>query len=74
MMMSISFTHCLYCFPCPVALVLEAFGGGSGHTLLDGVQCTGSELRLSECPQSGVTVNCLHTKDAAVKCLSGERY
>ena len=39
------------------------------------MQCTGSELRLSECAHSGVGVhNCRHIKDAGVRCLSGERY
>ena len=57
-----------------VAIALEKFGGGSGPILLDDVQCTGSELRLSECAHSGVEVHdCSHTEDAGVRCLSGER-
>ena len=51
------------------------FGGGRGQILLDDVQCTGSELRLSECAHSGVGVHdCRHIKDAGVRCLSGEKY
>ena len=50
------------------------FGGGRGRIQLDDVQCTGSELTLSECAHSGVGVhNCRHVNDAGVRCLSGEK-
>ena len=57
-----------------VALALQEFGGGRGQILLDDVQCTGSELTLSECAHSGVGVHdCTHAEDAGVRCFSGEK-
>ena len=57
-----------------VDLALQEFGGGSGEILLDSVQCTGSEVTLSECAHSGVgDHDCTHAEDAGVRCLSGER-
>jgi len=47
------------------------FGAGMGPIFLDEVECTGSELNLTECTHSGVNVhNCNldHSEDAAVIC------
>ena len=45
------------------------FGHGCGYILLDNVRCTGTELRLLECPNLGVGVhNCDHSEDAGVRC------
>ena len=53
---------------------IEEFGAGMGPIFLDEVECTGSELNLTECNHRGVNVhdcNLDHSKDAAVIC-SGE--
>lgn len=45
------------------------FGQGSGPILLDGVQCTGNELSLEECPRNVWELNnCDHIEDAGVSC------
>ena len=55
------------------ALSYAAFGQGSGSILLDNVQCTGSELYLTSCPNNGLYVHdCSHSEDAGVRC-QGER-
>ena len=45
------------------------FGPGTGPILLDNVECTGSEQRLTACPnQRFGQHNCLHSEDASVIC------
>ncbi|KAL5509568.1 hypothetical protein EMCRGX_G004959 [Ephydatia muelleri] len=52
-----------------VALSYAAFGQGSGSILLDNVQCTGSELYLTSCPNNGLYIHdCSHIEDAGVRC------
>ena len=47
-------------------------GGGSGPIYLDDVACTGSENALLACISSPIgTHNCVHSKDAGVRCLPG---
>ena len=45
-------------------------GQGSGLIWLDRVQCTGNELTLARCAHLGVgiTGNCSHSNNAAVRC------
>uniref|UniRef100_A0A8C6DKY5 SRCR domain-containing protein n=1 Tax=Moschus moschiferus TaxID=68415 RepID=A0A8C6DKY5_MOSMO len=41
------------------------FGGGTGHVVLDNVQCTGSEATVWQCPHGGwFSHSCGHHKDA----------
>lgn len=45
------------------------FGQGFGPIFLDGVQCTGNELCLEECPHNlWEQHNCDHMEDAGVSC------
>ena len=43
------------------------YGQGSGPIYLDGVQCSGSELDLFDCP-GDTTPSCTHADDAGVRC------
>lgn len=64
--MSIKF---LSSFSGATALLSGAFGTGEGLVFLDSVQCTGEEMMLQDCLNSGVGVqNCGHAEDAAVLC------
>ena len=49
------------------------FGRGDGPIYLSNVQCTGSEDRLSECPNSGLNVigQCTHALDSGLRCSEG---
>ena len=48
------------------------FGRGSGPILMDGLQCTGAELALADCPFRGwgSYSYCGHYEDAGVACHS----
>ena len=51
------------------ATVTAKFGKGSGHIILDNVQCTGSERSIWECLHNGFRKDdCLHFEDAGVIC------
>ena len=54
---------------------LRGFGGGSGAIVIDNARCTGSELKLNECPNNGFgNHNCEqdeHDEDAGVICFPG---
>ena len=48
---------------------VQQFGGGTGPILVEGVQCTGSESSLSQCPHDGIGNHyCSHFEDASVRC------
>ncbi|XP_064229692.1 deleted in malignant brain tumors 1 protein-like [Aotus nancymaae] len=54
------------------ALSQSYFDGGTGHIVLDDVQCTGSEAKVWQCMHNGwFSHNCGHHEDASVIC-SGE--
>ena len=45
------------------------FGEGTGPILLDNVECTGNEERITACPHQRIGQhNCLHSEDASVIC------
>lgn len=48
--------------------LLPPFGEGTGPILWDNVQCSGSELRLSECPHINHTGDCIRSEDVGVTC------
>ncbi|KAK5853477.1 hypothetical protein PBY51_014624 [Eleginops maclovinus] len=51
------------------AWTLAHFGQGAGPIFLDGVECSGNELSLEECPHNlWEQHNCDHIKDAGVSC------
>ncbi|EFN54087.1 hypothetical protein CHLNCDRAFT_6829, partial [Chlorella variabilis] len=53
-----------------------AFGPGSGPIWLDGVRCTGAEVRLQGCPHGPWNASdCSHEEDVGVRCYgeTGER-
>ena len=65
--MSKDYTHAQYTGA--VALFRATFGQGSGQIWLDNVECTGSEVRLIDCPANPIgTHNCAHSEDAGVRC------
>ena len=48
------------------------FGEGTGRIWLTNVQCTGSEIKLSNCTASSNETNsCTHAQDAGVRCPLG---
>ena len=52
-----------------MALSRATFGQGSGQIWLDNVLCTGSEIRLIDCPANAIgSHNCAHSEDAGVRC------
>nr|XP_054099396.1 deleted in malignant brain tumors 1 protein isoform X5 [Callithrix jacchus] len=51
------------------ALSQSYFDGGTGHIILDDVQCTGSEAKVWQCMHNGLfSHNCGHHEDASVIC------
>ena len=51
--------------------VTSGFTNGAGVIWLNGVNCTGTESRLIDCPASATGLydnDCSHTKDAGVRC------
>nr|XP_010330437.1 deleted in malignant brain tumors 1 protein isoform X5 [Saimiri boliviensis boliviensis] len=51
------------------ALSQSYFDGGTGHIVLDDVQCTGSEAKVWRCMHNGwFSHNCGHHEDASVIC------
>lgn len=69
--MYITYEYCVTCLLClgAEAFSFSYFGGGTGPTHLDNVQCTGSEVSLLECPSSAIGMeNCNHNADAGIRC------
>ncbi|KAK2099112.1 hypothetical protein P7K49_024563 [Saguinus oedipus] len=55
------------------ALSQSYFDGGTGHIILDDVQCTGSEAKVWQCMHNGLfSHNCGHHEDASVICSGVE--
>ena len=54
-------------FPGATAYNRARFGQGTGSIVMDDVRCSGSELRLIDCPSS-LNHNCGHHEDAGVRC------
>ena len=53
------------------APVSSAFGAGSGPSWYSYVRCTGTEHKLTECDNNGITGKaCPHSQDAGVMCSS----
>lgn len=53
----------------PGAVAYYTVTAGTGSIFLDDVQCSGTELRILDCPHSGVgTNNCVHSEDVGVRC------
>ena len=46
------------------------FGEGTGWSWLSGLQCTGSEANLLQCPHDGVGAGCPHSWDVGVVCTN----
>ena len=46
------------------------FGEGRGKSWLGGLQCTGSEANLLQCPHGGVGSGCAHSQDVGVVCTN----
>ena len=54
---------------------LMEFGEGTGKTILDDVNCSGSEQNIEECTHAGFNSNnCFHREDAGVVCKLGNSY
>ena len=51
------------------ALTVSYSRQGTGHIWLDGIKCTGTEMRLADCPSNPLGgQNCRHTQDASIRC------
>ena len=52
--------------------ILKEFVPGTGKILLDNVMCSSTDVVLANCGHYGVgiTINCDHSKDVAIKCYS----
>ena len=54
-----------------VAFTNAHFGAGAGPIYLDGVDCTGNEDNLTDCPSSAIfSCPSRHREDAGVRCQS----
>ena len=50
-------------------------GQGTGPIWLNGVACSGSESRISDCSHNGWGINsCTHSRDASVRCFYSSYY
>ncbi|PIK47664.1 putative deleted in malignant brain tumors 1 protein [Apostichopus japonicus] len=56
--------------PAAASLTKAHFGKGTGPVLMDDLQCSGQEERLTDCVFRGVGHNCGHNEDASVICTN----
>lgn len=55
--------------PLAIAVSSARYGQGAGQIWLDGLQCTGSENDIIECPSNEIGKHdCSHSHDAGVIC------
>ena len=48
------------------------FGVNSGQIYINNLNCTGNELTIEDCSNSGWRIlNCAHTEDVSVECTNG---
>ena len=50
-----------------VAVLDTRYGAGSGQIYRNSLQCSGSELRLVDCPHGSIA-SCTHQDDAGLAC------
>ena len=59
----------LFISPATSAPGRSEFGQGTGDIVLEGVQCSGTESNLFDCPHNALNVHdCVHFEDAGAVC------
>ena len=63
------YTLCIHTSIGAQGLLFSAYGEGTGPIWIDDVHCTGTEIRLVDCPRTAFGAhNCIHFEDASVRC------
>lgn len=67
-----SFHNNVIIFTGATALFGSAVAEGTGQIVLSGLNCSGTEPRLVDCPQLplGGATNCAHSEDVGVRCVT----